>query len=1106
MKWNVFSFRRVRQPVRRKPITRYRLALEQLETRLTPSVVLTYHNDIASTGLNANETQLTTANVKVGSFGKLFTTSVDGQVYAEPLVDTGITLTTGTNTKPGGTGVHDVVFVATEHDSLYAIDASVGGGAILWQRSFLDATNPGGNINNTLGATAITTVPPGDVGTGDITTEIGITGTPVIDSTTNTLYLVVKTKETIGGVAHYVQRLHAINVADGTDKVAPFLIGDTGTTNNTQIYVYGTGDGNVTDPYNGTGKKVVQFNALREHQRGALNLVNNTVYVEWASHGDNGPYHGWVAKWDVSNLTTNGFVLTGILNTSPNNGLAGIWQGGGALAFEANGSAFYFETGNGSAGAPTLNANGFPTSASYNEALVKVVADTTTTPTNQNANGWGLKVADYFIPYNVQALDGADSDFGSGAPLLLPDSAGIPGHPHLMLAAGKEGKVYLIDRDNLGKFNAVNDNVINAVPNGSGNNTAPNLIGGSLSTSAYYNGNIYWTSGYSNTAREMSISSTGTVSIKSQTSIGSFGYLPGSAIVSANGTTNGIAWIMDRNANQIHAYDANTFATELWNSGQKVGGGDNLGAVVKFAVPTVANGEVYVGTTNSLVVYGLTPAANAVPNAPVLSATALSGSSINLTWTDSTTSPNTATGYLIEQSTDGVTFTQVTTAPAGATSLAIGGLASSTLYYFRIRGFNGQGNSQYSNIASATTTSQVATLDFSGGFAGATSKLTLNGSTTLNGSKLELTNGNTNQAGSAFSTTAIDDTDFSTQFTFQLTAGANTADGFTFTIQGTGPTALGSSGGGLGYGTDGVSGGNSIGKSVAIKFDLYSNQGEGPDSTGLYTNGAPPTNVGSIDLTSTGIDLHSGDTFQVNMSYDGATLTVVILDTVTKKSATQSYTINIPNTVGGSLADVGFTGGTGGITATQDILTWTYSPVAKVSPNAPSGLGATPATATSVNLSWTNNATNQIGFHLDRATDSGFTQNLITENLPSTPNSFTDTATGLAPGSTFYYRLRAYNSAGDSGNSNVASVTIPLAPPKPTNQVVTNVTTNEIDMSWQDNAGHQATNYIILRAVNHGAFSQVASLPPTSRTPPSTYTWSDLNLTPGTFYEYHIEA
>jgi fibronectin type 3 domain-containing protein len=354
------------------------------------------------------------------------------------------------------------------------------------------------------------------------------------------------------------------------------------------------------------------------------------------------------------------------------------------------------------------------------------------------------------------------------------------------------------------------------------------------------------------------------------------------------------------------------------------------------------------------------------------------------------------------------------------------------------------------------------------------------------------------QAGSVFSTNSVDITKFTTQFNFQISAGSNTADGMTFCIQGVGPTALGDAGGGLAYQT--------ISPSVAIKFDLYNNSGEGADSTGLFINGAAPTDAGSVDLTSTGIDLHSGDIFQVVMNYDGTTLTVTIKDTVTNKSATQNYTIDIPTTLGATLDYVGFTGATGGANAAQDILTWTYAPTAATSPNAPSGLGAVPASATSVTLTWTNNATNQTGFHLDRATDSGFTQNLTTENLPATPNSFTDTATGLAPGNTFYYRLRAYNAAGDSGNSNSASVTIPLAPPKPTNQKITNVTTTEVDMSWQDNAGHQADGYHIYRADNHGTFNLVASLPPTSRPAPSTYLWSDTGLTAGNFYEYHILA
>jgi hypothetical protein len=1107
--WKRISTRwRKPRPESIRPFAKVRLGIDVLEDRVAPAVnVLSFHNDSQSWGVNSDETILTPSNVKTSTFGKQFSVPLDGETYAQPLVATNISIVDGPNTSVGATGIHDVVYVATENDSVYAIDTA--NGAILWKRSFLDTTAEyigaalGTNINNSLGATgangsAITTIPWYDTGS-DVITYIGITGTPVIDLAAGAMYVNVNTKQNLPGGIGWVQQLHAISLSDGTDKLNPYTLGvNQGDNNNTtSIYSNGTGDGSVAG--------IVKFNALRELHRGAISFVNGQIYLQFASHGDNGPYHGWVVKM---NAGATDFALTGVLNTSPNNGLSGIWMSGGKLSFELDGSAFYFETGNGSGGAPTLDAQGFPTNANYNEAVVKVVNDPTTTVDNQNSNGWGMKVADYFIPNNVVALDNADSDFGSGAPIILPDSAGVPGAPHLMLASGKEGTIYVLNRDNLGKYDASENHVVFQ--------TAPNTVGGALSTPAYFNGKVYWLSGYFGGLFQYELNSTtGAISAVAVSPEANLGFLSGSPSISANGTLNGIVWILDRAANVLRAYDATSVATELWASNQSVGGGDNVtGALIKFNPPTVANGQVFVATSNALNVYGLKQPANAVPNAPVLSATALSGSSINLTWTDATVAPNTATSYLVEESADGgQSFSLVTTSPAGATSVAIGGLLPNSTYVFRIRGNNTQGPSPNSNVATATTTSSITGVNYGNGFATSDAPLTYNGSAALNGDVIRLTNGGTNQSSSVFTTSPFDVTGFTTQFQFASTADANSAEGFTFTIQGVGNTALGAAGNSLGFGP--VQGSdNGIAQSVAIKFDLANNAGEGSNSTGLYTNGAAPMNAGSIDLTGVPLDFHSGHTFQANMSYLGTTLTVTIKDLTTNVSATQTYSnVQIPTIVGGGTAYIGFTAATGNQSATQDILNWIYQPTAAASPNAPSGLGATSASATSVSLNWTNNAANQTTFILDRADDANFTQNLITQILPATPFTFTDSALGLNPGGTYFYRIRAFNSAGSSANSNVATVTIPVAPPRPTDQVIEEVTDSTISMSWTDNAGHAADGYRILRSVNHGTFTLYATLPLTSRPVPSTYEWTDGDpqnnlspLIPGTFYEYHIIA
>ncbi|HZY89215.1 MAG TPA: hypothetical protein VFE78_30610, partial [Gemmataceae bacterium] len=410
--------------------------LEELESRLAPSVtdVLQYHNDSALTGQDLSETTLTPADVNSGTFGKVFSTTVDGQVYAQPLVKTGVNITTGTLK-----GTHDVVFVATESDSLYAIDAVTG--SVLWHDVLLPSTYGG----------TVTTVPSSDVNSGDLTPQIGITSTPVIDPSTNTIYVEEKTKEVVGGNNHYLHWLQALDLGSGAAKFGgPALIADS----LNDIYMSGPAvNGTGENPENSPPGKVA-FDSLRQMNRSGLVLANGNVYMAYASHGDNQPYHGWVLGYSASTLAP-----TAVFNTTPNGSEGGIWQGGAAIAVDSSGK-LYLETGNGTFDT-TLNSSGFPVNGDFGDSFVKLAVDSSSSASNQNGNlnGWGLKAVDYFTPFNQQNLDNGDVDLGSGGPFLLPGSAGSTAHPHLLVGSGKEGRIYLIDRDNMGHFDPNTDHV-----------------------------------------------------------------------------------------------------------------------------------------------------------------------------------------------------------------------------------------------------------------------------------------------------------------------------------------------------------------------------------------------------------------------------------------------------------------------------------------------------------------------------------------------------------------------------------------------------------------------------------------------------------------------
>jgi hypothetical protein len=676
MNWNLSALRRsrLRKPARRRPIRRpSRLNLEHLETRLAPAnvPVLSGHYDAPLSGANTQETTLTPANVNPSNFGNLFNYAVDGYTYAQPLYVPNLTI---------AGGVHNVVFAATEHDSVYAFDGD--GGGLLWQRSFIDPAN------------GVTTVPQPDVISGDIVPEIGITGTPVISGTT--MYVVVKTKEVVGGVPHYVQRLHALDITTGLDRAANGVVtvGDTtvggpdgGYTDTTAISVPGTGVGS-----DGT---TLRFNALRENQRTALTLANGIVYLSWASHGDNGPYHGWVVGYGASDLSLQKF-----FNTSPNGNASGIWESGGGLGVDAAGN-LYFATGNGFAEAGHLGFD--PSIGSYSESVLKL------STTGQ------LSVADYFTPTDWQTLDNNDADLGSGGTMLLPDAVGSAAHPHLLVETGKTGRMYLIDRDNMGKNNTpgpdLNLQTVTLGGPGVWGNPAFFLDQPGTGQPGTGSGLIYYW-GTSAPAVAFRVSN-GVVSSTPVTQTDFDIQFPGAQpSISANGAdpNSAILWALrvdnygQKGPAELMAFKAEDLSQELYSSnGTSVR--DQFGSSVKFTFPIVTNGHVYAGSNGVLAVFGLFPPAAAAPAAPSnLTGTALpGGTQVQLSWTNNFTSASPATGNRIERSPDGVNFQPVATVGRNATTFTDSGLDPATLYFYRVIATNQVGDSPASNTATVRT-------------------------------------------------------------------------------------------------------------------------------------------------------------------------------------------------------------------------------------------------------------------------------------------------------------------------------------------------------------------------------------------------------------------
>ena len=500
------------------------------------SQVTTSQYDNFRTGAILNEKILTPENVNSRQFGKLGAFKVDGPVYAQPLFVPGVEVP--------GKGTHDVLYVATEHDSVYAFDAYHPGDAPLWQVSFLDK------------ARGVIVPSEDDVQCPFIRPEVGITSTPVIDIKTGTLYVLARTKIRHSvGADEYFQNLHALAITTGVEKFGgPKLI---------TASVPGVGAGSS----NGQ----VAFDPLKENPRAALTLANNTLYMAWASSCDVDPYHGWIMAYDAQTLAQKS-----VLNVDPNGREAGIWLSDTGPAVDAEGN-LYVPTGNGTFDADSGRHD-------YGDSVLKL-------------DGSSLTVHDYFTPHDQDRISEADSDVGSSGPTLLPDQPGP--HRHLLLQPTKDSTIYVIDRDNMGKFHRDGDALLGLIQ----------MSGGGYGAIAYWNGHAFFAAS-DDLLREYTIKNgQATKGASSSTKFANPGATPS---ISANGNKNAIVWAIatktwngpDTKPAVLYAYDATKLGGPIYSSEQN-SQRDRAALATRFVIPVVINGRVYFGTRSEVDVYGL---------------------------------------------------------------------------------------------------------------------------------------------------------------------------------------------------------------------------------------------------------------------------------------------------------------------------------------------------------------------------------------------------------------------------------------------------------------------------------------------------------------------
>jgi len=511
------------------------------EPQLTVSYTggaLTYHYSADRDGLNNLESILTPSNVNSNSFGKVHFFAVDGKVDAQPLYVFKLL---------GSSNIKNSLLIATEHGSVYSFAAIAG--TQRWKVS----TIPAGET------------PSDDRSCSQVTPEIGITATPVIDRTrgpSGAIYLVAMSKDSGG---NYHQRLHALDLKTGAE-----LFGG-------PVEIRATYPGRGDEGNNGN-----QIFAPGQHEvRAGLLELGGIIYMAFTSHCDHNPYTGWIMAYNAQNLEQ-----TAVLNVTPNGDAGGIWMAGTGLAADSGGY-IYFLIGNGTFDT-TLTAQGLPINGDYGNAFMKV------------STSGGLTVADYFNMHNTVQESNSDEDLGSGGAIVLPDLKDNNGLVHhLAVGAGKDTNLYVVNRDNMGKFNPNNDSAIYQELVGA-------LPGGVWANPAYFNNTIYYGS-VGNPLKAFPISNAMLATSPSSKTSTSFGYPGVSPAVSANGISNGIVWAVENsNPAVLHAYDATNLAKELYNSNQ-AGSRDQFGPGNKFITPVIVNGRVFVGTQTGVAEFGLLP-------------------------------------------------------------------------------------------------------------------------------------------------------------------------------------------------------------------------------------------------------------------------------------------------------------------------------------------------------------------------------------------------------------------------------------------------------------------------------------------------------------------